>query len=203
MPLCLCGCLPRVSPSDEKIRAFIAIRVSPAVVRAIEDLIGELRAHNDGIKWVSSSNLHLTLKFLGPAVPIERIRQLQPELEKIATDSHLFEVEASGLGGFPDLKHPHVLWVGFRSETLQNLARCVDDAAAQYGFDREQRAFNGHLTIGRLKRPRLHSETCSRIDAAINRDFGTSTIREMTLYRSITASTGPIYETLRDFAFSD
>jgi 2'-5' RNA ligase len=192
----------RVPEPTEKIRAFIAVRVSPAVERAIENVIAELRAHNDGIKWVSSTSLHLTLKFLGPAVPIEKIHRLQPDLEKIAGDTAAFELDASGVGGFPDLKHPHVLWVGLRSEKLQNLAARIDDAASRCGFEREQRAFNGHLTIGRLKRPRLHSETRTRIDAAINRDFGSSTIGEMSLYRSITASTGPIYETLRDFTFS-
>jgi 2'-5' RNA ligase len=190
-----------VSPSPEKIRAFVAIRVSPAVERAIEDVIGELRAHDDGIKWVSSANLHLTLKFLGAAVPLQKIPRLQLELTKIAEATVPFELEALGLGGFPGLKHPQVLWVGFRGDALQELAARVDDAASQCGFEREQRAFNGHLTIGRFKRPRLHSATRTRIDAAINRDFGTSTIREMTLYRSITASTGPIYEVLAKFQF--
>lgn len=186
----------------EKIRTFVAIRVSFAVERAIEALIAELRAHDDGIKWVSSTNLHLTLKFLGPAVPVEKIRCLQSELEKIATETHSFGLQASGVGGFPDLKHPHVLWVGLRSDALRELAARVDDAASRCGFAREQRAFNGHLTIGRLKRPRLHSETRTRIDALMTRELGVSTISEMALYRSITAAAGPIYQVLRDFKFN-
>ena len=185
----------------EKIRAFIAVGVSSEVERAIEDLIAELRSHNDGIKWISSANLHLTLKFLGPAVPLANINILQPELEKIAAETDAFELEASGVGGFPDLKHTHVLWVGLRSDALKDLAARVDAAASRCGFEREERAFNGHLTIGRLKRPRLHSETRTRIEAAMKRDFGASTIREMTLYRSITASAGPIYEALGKFQF--
>ena len=185
----------------EKIRAFIAIRVSPEVQRAIEDAIGELRAHNDGIKWVSPANLHLTLKFLGPAVPIEKVHRLQPELENIAADTPAFELAASGVGGFPDLKRPHVLWVGLRSEALKELAKRIDDVASRCGFEREQRAFSGHLTIARLRQPRLHSETRARIEAAIKRDFGASTIREMTLYRSITTPAGSIYDALAKFQF--
>jgi 2'-5' RNA ligase len=191
-----------VNEASEKIRAFVAIRASSEVERAIEDLITGLRAHNDGIKWVSSPNLHLTLKFLGPAVPIEKIDRLVPELEKIAADTAAFDLEAAGVGGFPDLKHPNVLWIGLSGEALMNLATRVDAAAARCGFKHEQRAFNGHLTIGRLKRPHLQSETRTRIEAAIKRDLGISTINEMTLYRSTTAPAGPIYQALHDFHFS-
>src|ERR1019366_2293353 len=109
--------------------------MSPEVQRAIEDLISELRAHNDGIKWASTANFHLTLKFLGSAFPIEKDHRLQPELEKIAADTAAFELEAAGVGGFPDLKHPHVLWVGLRSEALKDVAARLEDAASRCGFE--------------------------------------------------------------------
>jgi RNA 2',3'-cyclic 3'-phosphodiesterase len=179
-----------------KIRAFIAVRVSTEVERAIDDLVVRLRADNDGIRWVSSANLHLTLKFLGPAVPIEQIRRLQPELEALAADTASFEIAAAGVGGFPDLRRPNVLWVGLRSDRLTELASRVDEAAGRCGFERERRAFNAHLTIGRLKRPRLDSGTRARVEAAKNWVLGSSTIREMTLYRSITGATGATYEAL-------
>jgi 2'-5' RNA ligase len=191
-----------VADLPDNIRAFVAIRVDADVQRAIADLIMELSAQRNGIKWVSTANLHLTLKFLGPAVPLGNLERLIPELEKIAADTKPFGLEASGVGGFPDLKHPQVLWVGFRSDVLSDLASGVEEAASRCGFAREPRAFNAHLTIGRLKNPRLRSETRARIDAAMNRDFGASTIREMTLYRSITAVAGPIYQGLRDFKFN-
>jgi RNA 2',3'-cyclic 3'-phosphodiesterase len=161
-----------------------------------------LRAPNDGIKWVPSANLHLTLKFLGPSVPLEKIRRLEPELEKIAADTISFELEAAGVGGFPNLHRPNVLWVGLRGDVLSQLAARVDDAAAQCGFERERRAFNPHLTIARLKRPQLAREIQIRIEAAQNRIFGASTIREMTLYRSITSPTSSTYEALRVFSFN-
>ncbi len=169
--------------------------------RAIEGVVAELRAPNDGIKWVRSTNLHLTLKFLGPSVPLEKISLLHPELETIAAETTAFELEAADIGGFPDLRRPDVLWVGLRGDTLTHLAARVDDAASRCGFEREQRAFNGHLTIARMKRPRLRSDTRMRIEAAMKRDLGFSTIREMMLYRSITTPAGPIYEALRVFRF--
>jgi RNA 2',3'-cyclic 3'-phosphodiesterase len=171
------------------------------VQRAIEDLIAALRTDADGIKWASSANLHLTLKFLGPAVPLDKIHALEPQLTSIATRIAPFEVEASGVGGFPDLKHPHVLWVGLHGDALKDLAGRIDDAASRCDFEREQRPFRGHLTIARLKRPLLSTETRARIEAAATCYFGASTIQEMKLYRSITARSGPIYEPLSVFKF--
>jgi RNA 2',3'-cyclic 3'-phosphodiesterase len=187
--------------ATDTLRAFIAVRVSIEVEGAIDDVIAHLRSDDDGIRWVSSANLHLTLKFLGPAVPIEKIRGLQPELAAIAANTNGFEVEVTGVGGFPDLRRPNVLWVGLCSEPLIELATRIDDAASRCGFERERRAFNPHLTIGRLKRPCLDAETRTRIEAAKNRAFGTSTIREMTLYRSITGAGGATYDALAKFQF--
>src|SRR5579862_499775 len=183
------------------IRAFVAVRVDAAVERAIDDFIAELRSHDDGVRWVSSANLHLTLKFLGPSVPIEKIDRIRGELEAIGAATIQFDLEASGVGAFPDLRRPNVLWIGLRSDALNDLATRVDDAAARCGFAREQRAFNPHLTIGRMKRSRLDPHTRTSLEAAKNRNFGASTIREMTLYRSITSAGGPTYEALSKFQF--
>ena len=190
-----------MSDLSEKIRAFIAVRADATVERAIEDYIAQLRAHDDGVRWVSSANLHLTLKFLGPSVPLEQIERLKPELEAIADATVSFDLDASGVGGFPDLRRPSVLWIGLRGDVLIDLAARIDGAAARCGFAREQRAFNPHLTIGRVKRPRLHSHTRAGLEAANNLAFGASTIREMTLYRSITGTGGPTYEALSKFQF--
>jgi 2'-5' RNA ligase len=190
-----------MSDLPPRIRAFVAIRVDAEVERAIEDLIAQLRSPDDGIKWVSSANLHLTLKFLGPSVPLEKIHRLQPELEEIAADTVAFDIEAAGVGGFPDLRRPNVLWVALQCDALNELATRIDDAASRCGFAREQRAFNPHLTIGRLKRPHLDSHTREGLEAVKNRIFGASMIREMTLYRSITGAGGPTYEALAKFQF--
>ena len=48
-----------------KIRSFIAIPLASDVRRATIRLVERLRRENDGIKWVPTDNLHLTLKFLG------------------------------------------------------------------------------------------------------------------------------------------
>jgi len=165
----------------------------------VEDLIAALRTHNDGIKWASSVNLHLTLKFLGPTVPIEKI--IASNLNwKASPETLRHSNSRPPVWRLPRSQASACLMVGLRSDALLDLAARIDDAASRCGFAREQRAFRGHLTIARLKRPLLHAETRARMEAASKRDFGASTIREMTLYRSITAPAGSIYEALANFS---
>src|SRR5262249_46723998 len=159
------------------IRAFIAVRLEAEVERAVGDLIARLRSHDEGVRWTSNENLHLTLKFLGAAVPLAKVSALEQELAPVACATRAFNLEARGVGGSPDLRHPKVLWVGLHGESLNDLAAQVEEACVRCGFSREQRPFTGHLTIGRLKRSRMLRETRARLDEAAAMSFGASTIR--------------------------
>lgn len=194
--------MPEVAELPEKVRAFVALQVSAQVERAIGGLIDELRAPRDGIKWASRTNLHLTLKFLGPAVPIAKIDLLKPELHAVASETSAFELAAAGVGAFPSLGRPRILWVGLKADALLDLARRIDEAAARCGFEREQRPFSGHLTIARVNSPRGWQRTRRALEAMRGREFGTSDIREMTLYRSTLTPQGSIYDALAVFPFT-
>ncbi|HYB91039.1 MAG TPA: RNA 2',3'-cyclic phosphodiesterase [Candidatus Binataceae bacterium] len=185
----------------DRIRAFIAVRMSDAAEAALADFIAELRSPDDGIKWVRRSNLHVTLKFLGPAVQLTAIEPLAGELRSIASATEPFEFRARGVGGFPDLARPRVIWAGLISDRLAPLAERVEQAAATCGFERESRPFSGHLTIGRVRSLRGYRATRARLEAARERDFGVSRVDSMTLYRSVLAPEGSIYEALATFVF--
>src|SRR6204780_4844594 len=97
------------------VRAFVAIRMSESVEDSVARSIDELRHSNDGVRWVPRANLHITLKFLGPAVDSHRLQQLTSGLRQLAAKTEPFEVSAVGVGGFPNLEHPRAIWVGLRS----------------------------------------------------------------------------------------
>ena len=46
-------------------RLFIAVNIPPVVREAIHADAEPLRAATSAVRWVSPSNLHVTLKFLG------------------------------------------------------------------------------------------------------------------------------------------
>jgi RNA 2',3'-cyclic 3'-phosphodiesterase len=194
-----------LGPREAKgVRAFVAIRMNDQVEESIAKTIDELRHPHDGVRWVPRANLHITLKFLGPAVDSHRLQQLTAGLHQLATRTAPFEVAAAGVGAFPDLEHPRSIWVGLRSVesgALAALAARLETVAAEYGFEREKRRWSGHLTIGRVRDEPINCKTRDVLRAARDREFGVSRIESMTLYRSHLASDGASYEALATFLF--
>jgi 2'-5' RNA ligase len=75
------------------------------------------------VKWVEAENLHLTLKFLGE-VPEGQIAAITETLSAIAQATLPFTFAVKGVGGFPDLRRPRVLWVGV--EAPKSYSPCSD-----------------------------------------------------------------------------
>jgi 2'-5' RNA ligase len=184
-----------------RVRAFIAVRMGDPVERALADFIDAQRTARDGIQWVRRANLHVTLKFLGPEVDSWKLVPLVAMLERTAHATAPFEVGARGVGGFPDLIRPRVIWAGLHSEALGALAREVEAAAERCGFQSERRGWSGHLTIGRVRNPRHARATLRALEREGERDFGVSRISAMALMRSHLAPEGSTYEPLASFAF--
>jgi RNA 2',3'-cyclic 3'-phosphodiesterase len=186
------------------VRAFVAVRMNEHVEDAVAKAIEELRRPHDGIRWVPQANLHITLKFLGPAVDSHRLQQLSSGLHQLATKTAPFEVAAEGIGGFPDLSRPRAIWIGLRSVqsgALAALAARLETVAAECGFEREKRRWSGHLSIGRVGERRIPTETRAVLEAARDRQFGVSKIESLTLYRSHLSSGPAHYEALATFLF--
>jgi 2'-5' RNA ligase len=186
------------------VRAFVAVRMSEQVEDSIARTIDELKQPDDGVRWVPRANLHITLKFLGPAVDSHRLQQLTAGLHQLATKTAVFELAAAGVGAFPNLEHPRAIWVGLHnveSGALAALAARLETVAAEYGFEREKRRWSGHLTIGRVGDGQISRKTRDALEAVRNREFGVSKIESMTLYRSNLGLEGARYEALATFLF--
>lgn len=192
-------------PREAKgVRAFVAIRMSDQVEESVAKTIDELKRPGDGVRWVPRANLHITLKFLGPAVDSHRLQQLTAGLHQLAIRTAPFELAAAGLGAFPDLEHPRAIWVGLHNVeagALAALAARLETVAAEYGFEREKRRWSGHLTIGRVGDRSIARETREALRASQAREFGVSKIESLTLYRSHLGPDAARYEALATFLF--
>ncbi len=181
------------------IRTFLAVNLSVPTIRAVTEAQGVLRqaiGKQLRVAWVAPANLHLTLKFLG---------QTEAEVAEAVGDVVArgllaykpFEVKAQGAGAFPDEHRPRVLWVGLVDESgaLKGLQADVEKWMEALGFARETRPFAPHLTLGRVKEG--HGSVAEALAQFRETAFGTSTIRDVTLYESRLRAKGAEYVVLR------
>jgi 2'-5' RNA ligase len=101
---------------------------------------------------VRPASIHLTLKFLGDIAEAQ-VPAIHRALETAARMEAAFTLTVEGLGVFPDVRAPRVIWVGLTGEgpRLQALAAGVEATVAPLGFPTEARPFAPHLTLARVK----------------------------------------------------
>lgn len=185
------------------IRAFIAVALEPQVIAEIAEAIDRLKSEIAGVRWVQSSHFHLTLKFLGD---IDEAR-IEPIGAALNRELRLFPrctINAKGLGVFPDLKRPRVLWVGLAGSQLASLALRVESALEPLGFAPETRTFTPHLTIGRWRQTdRAPRSLVRQLEQWQTYDFGTSKVENVKLIQSVLKPEGAKYFELAAVPLSD
>ena len=136
------------------VRAFVALDISYESRQAVEAATTGLRdAGISGVRWVRPEAIHLTLKFLGN-VDAGQVQTILGALEAAAAGTGPFELKLTGLGAFPNVRTPRVIWVGLYAEIdpLLELQRRVDlELHSALGIPIEKRHFSPHLTIGRVR----------------------------------------------------
>ena len=180
-------------------RAFVAVLLDEQTRRAVAAQIDRLRPLSKAVAWVPPHNLHLTLRFLGDQTE-EQLAEVMPALEEAASGVPPFTLSLKGLGAFPGLDHPRTLWVGV-SEGVQDVQRLqarVAEALDRRGGSIEARAWQAHVTIGRVTdEKRWRGEGMPELRSAVMRgaaaSFGAMLVASIALMRSDLYTSGARY----------
>jgi len=187
------------------VRAFIAIELPAEIQAQLEGVMKRLKtARATGVRWVASSNIHLTLKFLGDTAP-SALTKLGDLLKPAAALYKPMELIVASLGAFPNRHHPRVIWVGITiPQEIQYLFKAVEAAAEQIGCPPEERGLSPHLTLGRDQKNASQLEVESVANALASVDvgeLGRFQANGFTLFRSDLRPTGSIYTPLAHVPF--
>ena len=191
----------------ETLRLFIAVDLPPEGLSPLSYLIQGLReSYVHGIRLVAAQNIHLTLKFLGDTNR-ERLPSLIAVIDELGTQVTPFTVRLGAVGGFPNLKHPRVLWVGLAGmiQSVTELAHLVEDVCHSIGFQRQIQPFSPHLTVARMGAAASPEDRkkAGKILLSLPWERGIPVpIESFTLIKSTLTPRGPIYKTLHTVPLS-
>ena len=178
------------------LRSFISIDIEdPLVLKRIEEISREIKKTGAIIKLVESQNIHMTLRFLGE-IDEKEVEVIKRIMEDKLDGFKKFEIELRGVGAFPSISNPRVIWVGVGkgSMELKTLANIINRGLKDIGTHKETRPFSPHITIARVKR--YNSSLRKKIEEYKDEDFGSIIVKEVRLKKSKLTPTGPIYTTL-------
>ncbi len=188
----------------ERIRTFIAIELDESIKDELTKLQEQLKgkAPQGSVRWVRPGGIHLTLKFLGN-VPADQIEEIARALQKSCQGFAPFSLSCGGLGCFPNLKRPRVVWVGIQEETgtLAQLHKAIEENVAPLGYPPEKRKFSPHLTLGRVQK-RVGSGDRRRLGELVETleigTLGQMEVRSVNLMRSDLRPGGAVYTRLAE-----
>lgn len=146
--------------------------------RGVENILKVLKRKHWPVRWEAVEKLHITIAFLGwleleegeilrlsgtshssrraqdDKRAIKSLARLSSAVKKGAEGIESFTVAFKGLGGFPDLVLPQVIWVGLKGD-LKSLAKIYKEVRSelkQLGFTLDDKPFVPHVTLGRIRR---------------------------------------------------
>lgn len=134
-------------------RLFVAINLPAEVRRAIVDATAPMRQAAPKVSWVTEERLHLTVEFLGDQ-PEDAVVPLGAALAREAARHAPVTLALRGLGAFPNLRAPRIVWLGVAPDPkLELLQHDLARACGELGYERDARAFRPHITLGRARTP--------------------------------------------------
>lgn len=166
-------------------KLFLALDLPSEIKISLNSLAKTLPYFDHSIfSLVPKENYHLTLRFFSDSKPSDIISLM----DKVQFDSFSFSLE--GVGVFPNLENPRVIWVGAAQKPIFSALSTHLDSL----FPKDKNAsFIPHVTLARLKKKFAVGGWISK-----NSKFSSSLIsaKNVSLYESVSLSDSVSYNLL-------
>ena len=172
-------------------RVFVAVEISN------DEILKDIQIFQKNIqidaKPTKIDQIHFTLKFLGEIDEV-KCEQVKDVVKKISFSS--FDISLKGVGGFPNLKNPRIIWIGSDNNGAEKLIAIVNEIGLKLsalGFENDKK-FKSHLTIFRARSKINDISVMMREYQTV--EFGTQTVSKIKVKRSVLSPKGPEYSDL-------
>ena len=172
-------------------RVFVAVEISE------EKILKKIQTFQKNFqidaKPTKIEQIHFTLQFLGEIDQV-KCEQVKDTIEKISFSS--FDISLKGVGGFPSLKNPRVIWIGVDksgAEKLIDITNEIEMKLLALNFKKEKK-FKPHLTIFRVKKKIGDISSIMKENETV--EFGIQTISKIKLKKSVLSPKGSEYSDL-------
>ena len=184
---------------SERIRSFIAFDIESeevlAKLAAVQKLLRETGAD---LKFVEPQNIHVTMRFLGDISPA-MVDKIHEALKNVKFTP--FVIKLCGLGVFPSLNYPRVVWAGMTigADQLKSIYEQLEPQIRALGFAADDHGFSPHLTIARVRSAAAKQHLAELVTKKADYEFGMINADCLRLKRSQLSPKGPTYSTLREY----
>ena len=141
-------------PNDRTKRLFLAFNLPSETKIQIGRFIRLLNPKCPAIRWLDPTGLHITLHFLGDiSLELEEKIKARLALSERKLDEPI-RFTLAGLGGFPNLMQPHIIYLGCRQlngQSVFSLHQELTVSLAGLGIGIDKRPWLPHITLGRVK----------------------------------------------------
>ena len=181
-------------------RLFLALPIEKQILNALANATDRLRESRAPVRWVRPEGMHLTMKFLGDTDD-NRVEPLVEAVTGVTQSILPFPISVTGVGGYPNLRRPRVLWAGVveNSGTLERLWKGVEEETERLGWEREKRRFSPHVTIGRVKGNMNIARLATAMEGIKDEHWGDQEVDSLVLYSSQLKPGGAVYEKVHVF----
>ncbi len=156
---------------------------------------------NEDLKWVEPVNWHITLNFLGE-INSDRIENIKDVMERSVAEGHQFTLQFNGVGAFPHLDRPRVIYVGIKkgAETLSRFYHNLNEGLITNGVMKEKtgnREYSPHITLARSRKGTNLRQVSHGLRKFTDKNFFINiytTVDRISLIKSELHPEGPVYK---------
>jgi 2'-5' RNA ligase len=195
------------------VRLFLSINPPPKVIAQLVAEQSSLRSRlfdrfgdELAIRWTKPSQFHITLIFLGNLF-LHQTDRIRNEIKTIAASQTFPTMELCGLGCFPRIRSPRVLWIGVKQNSqLEEFQTALMERLTPHLALDDRDLFSPHITLARIKAkraPRDLAEFITELSRSQSNPIASWTAKSVSLMQSVNGADGVEYSSVAEFFGSE